>query len=97
MSGRHLWVNGWIWSKAAFGDETNTDDDEYFAAHENIFTSVCHFGQCTLDDLRRLRYEAAPEFIDFCVNSTDWSRFGLIGFTVVFQQLIASLALAQAH
>jgi ribosomal peptide maturation radical SAM protein 1 len=90
-------VGEWIWSKAAFGDEINTDDDEeYFAAHENVFAAVCHYGKCTLDDLRRVRYESAPQFIDFCVNSTDWNRFGLIGFTVVFQQLIASLALARA-
>jgi ribosomal peptide maturation radical SAM protein 1 len=89
-------VGEWIWSKAAFGDEANTDDDEYFAAYESMFRSICQYAQCTLDDLRRLRYEAAPQFIDFCVNSTDWSRFGLIGFTVVFQQLVASLALARA-
>jgi len=89
-------VGEWIWSKAAFGDEANTDDDEYFAAHESIFRPICEYAQCSLEDLRRLRYEAAPQFIDFCVNSTDWSRFGLIGFTVVFQQLISSLALARA-
>jgi len=89
-------VGEWIWSKAAFGDEANTDDEEYFAAYENIFRAVCQYSECTLEDLRRVRYEAAPQFIDFCVNSTDWSRFGLIGFTVVFQQLIASLALARA-
>jgi hypothetical protein len=72
-------VGEWIWSKAAFGDETNTDDEEYFAAYESIFKTVCQYGECTLEDLRRVRYEAAPQFIDFCVNSTDWSRFGLIG------------------
>jgi ribosomal peptide maturation radical SAM protein 1 len=89
-------VGEWIWSKAAFGDEANTDDAEYFAAHKPIFQAVCQYAQCTLDDLRRVRYETAPKFIDFCVESTDWSRFGLIGFSVVFQQLIASLAMARA-
>ena len=46
--------------------------------------------------MRQFRDEAAPHFIDFCVDCVDWSRFGLIGFTVVFQQLLSSLALARA-
>ncbi len=47
-------------------------------------------------DLRRIRDDAAPRFIDFCVDSVDWSRFGLVGFSLVFQQLLASIALARA-
>ena len=39
---------------------------------------------------------AAPAFIDWCLNSVDWSRFGVIGFSVVFQQTLASIALARA-
>lgn len=89
-------VGEWVWSKAAFGDEANTNDEEYFAAHESIFRAICQYAECTLDDLRRVRDEAAPKFIEFCVNSTDWSRFGLVGFTVVFQQLMSSVALARA-
>lgn len=89
-------VGEWIWSKAAFGYEANTDDDEYFHTYEDVFRVTCEHANCTLEDLKRLRYKEAPEFIDFCVNSTDWSRFGLVGFTVVFQQLLASLALARA-
>jgi ribosomal peptide maturation radical SAM protein 1 len=89
-------VGEWIWSKAAFGADANTKDEEYFAAYESLFEHICHTAGCTLDDIRRLRDEAAPEFIDFCLNSTDWSRFGLVGFTVVFQQLVGTLALARA-
>jgi ribosomal peptide maturation radical SAM protein 1 len=89
-------VGEWIWTKSAFGDEANSDDEEYFRAYEDVFKVTCEHAGCTLDDIKRLRYEAAPEFIDFCVNSTDWSRFGLVGFTVVFQQLFASIALARA-
>src|SRR5678809_284371 len=33
---------------------------------------------------------------DRCIKSVDWSRFGVIGFSVVFQQTIASIALAAA-
>ncbi len=89
-------VGEWIWSKVAFGDQANTKDNEYFAAYGSLFETICHTAGCTLDDIRRLRDEAAPEFINFCVESVDWNRFGLVGFTVVFQQLVGSLALARA-
>jgi len=89
-------VGEWIWSKSAFGDDANADDDGYLAAYENLFKTICHTAGCDFEDIRRLRYEGAPEFIDFCVNSVDWNRFGLVGLTVVFQQLVGSMALARA-
>jgi len=84
----------WIWTNAAFGDFAN--NDEYFEIYRGNLEAICHKAGCTLDDLRRLREEEAPRFIDFCVNSVDWSRFGVIGFSVVFQQTLASIALARA-
>ncbi len=87
-------VGEWIWTKAAFGERD--EDDEYFEAFEHNFRSICRMAGCTLDDLRRIRDDAAPRFIDFCLDSVDWGRFGLVGFSLVFQQLLASLALARA-
>ena len=36
-------VGEWIWSRAAFGDETNIDDEGYFSVHESIsaYLRVC--------------------------------------------------------
>jgi ribosomal peptide maturation radical SAM protein 1 len=87
-------VGEWLWTKAAFGDFAN--DDEYFEIYRHNLAGICQNAGCTLDDLRRLRETEAPAFIDFCINSVDWSRFGLIGFSVVFQQTLASIALAKA-
>ncbi len=89
-------VGEWVWSKAAFGEEANPDVEEYFLTHHETFSAMCASAGCTLEDLRQFRNHGAQSFIDFCVESTDWSRFGLIGFTVVYQQLLASLALARA-
>jgi ribosomal peptide maturation radical SAM protein 1 len=89
-------VGEWIWSKSAFGDQANAEDDNFFASYAGLFETICDRAGCTLEDIRRLRDVGAPEFIEFCLNAVDWSRFGLIGFTVVFQQLVASLALARA-
>jgi ribosomal peptide maturation radical SAM protein 1 len=87
-------VGEWIWTRAAFGDFA--DNEAYLDLYKPTLLSICDQAGCTIDDLRRIREEAAPLFIDFCVNSVDWSRFGLIGFSVVFQQTLASIALARA-
>jgi len=87
-------VGEWIWTRAAFGDFAK--DDGYFDIYRDNLEGICKSAGCSLDDLRRLRETTAPEFIDFCLNSVDWSRFGLIGFSVVFQQTLASIALARA-
>jgi ribosomal peptide maturation radical SAM protein 1 len=89
-------VGEWVWSKAAFGEEANPDVEEYFITHREAFAAMCKAAGCTLEDLRQFHGHGAQSFIDFCVESTDWSRFGLIGFTVVYQQMLSSLALARA-
>lgn len=89
-------VGEWVWAKTAFGDEAPSDDEEYLKANERILGGICRRGECTLDDILRVRYEGAQSFIDFCMDRIDWSRFGLIGFSVVFQQLLASISLARA-
>jgi ribosomal peptide maturation radical SAM protein 1 len=87
-------VGEWIWSKAAFGE--SADDEAYFETFAHNFDTICRMADCSLDDLRRIRDDAAPRFIDFCVEAVDWSRFGVVGFSLVFQQLLASLALSRA-
>lgn len=92
-------VGEWIWSKAAFGDQianTRQRDERYFKTYAADFLAICERAGCSIEDLIRIRDEAAPAFLDFCVEQIDWSRFGLVGFSVVFQQLLASVALARA-
>jgi ribosomal peptide maturation radical SAM protein 1 len=90
-------VGEWIWSKAAFGDSYNEKrHDEYFRLYAGDFEAIFLRAGCSQEDLLRIREEAAPEFIKFCVESIDWTRFGLVGFSIVFQQLLATLALARA-
>jgi ribosomal peptide maturation radical SAM protein 1 len=89
-------VGEWIWTKAAFGDEVEARDQEYFTAHEHLFRAICRVANCTTTRFSKIRDRDAPEFIDFCLDAVDWSRFSLIGFSIVFQQLLASIALAKA-
>ncbi len=87
-------VGEWIWARAAFGDFA--DDDGYFRIYGPSLRAICEQAGCTVDDLRRVRDEVVPAFIEFCLESIDWRRFGLIGFSVCFQQMLASVALARA-
>lgn len=87
-------VGEWIWTRAAFGDFAR--DEDYFEIYHGNLEAICRNAGCSWDDLLRLRENAAPGFIDWCLSSVDWSRFGLIGFSVVFQQTLASIALARA-
>ena len=87
-------IGEWIWTKAAFGE--HEEDPEYFEVFERNFHTICNLAGCSINDLRRLRDDAAPRFIDFCVDSIDWNRFSMVGFSLVFQQLLASVALARA-
>lgn len=87
-------VGEWIWTKAAFGDFAKNED--YFEIYRGNLESICKQAGCTVADLSEIRENKAPAFIDFCVNSVDWSRFGVIGLSVVFQQTLASIALARA-
>jgi ribosomal peptide maturation radical SAM protein 1 len=87
-------VGEWIWSKTAFGEFS--DDAAYLRHYRSNFDDLCRVAGCTLDDIVALREEAAPAFVDWAVDAIDWSAYGLVGFTIVFQQMVASLALAKA-
>jgi ribosomal peptide maturation radical SAM protein 1 len=84
----------WLWAKAAFGEFA--DDDAYLRHYALNFEQICSAAGCTLDDIIAVRDRKTFSFIDFCLNRIDWERFDLIGFSVVFQQMVASLALARA-
>lgn len=87
-------VGEWIWSKAAFGDFA--DDRAWFAKYARHLEQICARAGAPLEHLVRVREQLAREFIEDIVASSEWERFSAVGFTVVFQQMVASLALAKA-
>ncbi|MGE5341721.1 MAG: RiPP maturation radical SAM C-methyltransferase [Candidatus Omnitrophota bacterium] len=84
----------WIWSKAAFGQFN--EDKDYISYYKESLEDLCNQADCTIDDLLEIRNNKTFSFIEFCLNRIDWSRFQLIGFSVVFQQMASSIALARA-
>lgn len=90
---RSCMAGEWIWAKAAFGDFCSEQD--YLGDFEASLAVITAEAGCSLDDLLRIRNRETIAFLDFCIQRIDWQRFGLIGFSVVFQQMTASLALAR--
>lgn len=93
-------VGEWIWSKEAHGDAAVVpggfgDDDAYYERFRSNFEQIERQCGVSFDELLRIKHEKVPAFLDFCTETVDWSRFGLVGFTCVFQQNLASIALAR--
>jgi ribosomal peptide maturation radical SAM protein 1 len=87
-------VGEWIWSKAAFGDFA--DDQEYLDRYRHQLEEIAAEGGCTVGDLVRVREEATFDFVERALKDIDWPTYSMVGFSVVFQQMTASLAMAKA-
>lgn len=84
---QRLWlVSDWLFSFDAFGSETPDEDDAFLkAAPDDVDTDL----------LRKLRYEAVPEYLDKLEKTIEWHKFDVVGFSSMFQQNTSSLALAR--
>jgi ribosomal peptide maturation radical SAM protein 1 len=87
-------IGEWIWAKQAFG--ALVDDAGYIEQFSGTLDTICEHASCTVDEFLRLRDEATASFIQHWVENVDWGRFGLVGFTVLFQQQLATIAFTRA-
>jgi ribosomal peptide maturation radical SAM protein 1 len=79
----------WLFAEALHGPRPEAD-----AAYvEEVLSGIWHLGPEAVARIQRLRAAAGP-FVDHCFETIDWDRYTLVGFTSMFQQNIASLALA---
>ena len=95
----YMWLGGelpytafagdWLFAEALYGPAPEAD--ARFV--ENVLQRTWHLSDTDVERIWRLRAEVIP-FLDQCLDSVPWGDFTLIGFTSVFQQNIASLALA---
>ena len=89
----------WVFAEALWG-AGEPKDDGYFhdvvsggcAAHRK--TATGRDIEAVWGDAQRCRAEV-ERYLQGCLNDYDWSAFRIVGFTSVFQQHLASLALAK--
>lgn len=84
----------WLFARAAFGNLAPGDETSYLQAFPNELTWLTSLGK-TKEFVSELRHHLLPSFIERCLNGVDWSAYRLVGFSSLFQQNVASLALAR--
>ncbi|HUH95913.1 MAG TPA: RiPP maturation radical SAM C-methyltransferase [Anaerolineales bacterium] len=87
----------WLFAEELFGDRIPSAD-EYFAEVFDPIMETQKFPESHVSrqkgELLRIREKVGP-FLDECLAAVDWNEYAIVGFTSVFQQNVASLALAR--
>jgi ribosomal peptide maturation radical SAM protein 1 len=82
-------VGDWLFTEALYGPRPEAD-----AAYvDEILRGIWHLRPEVVERIQRLRAAVEP-FLAQCFETIDWGQYTLVGFTSMFQQNIASLALA---
>ena len=88
----HILMGEWVFGEELFGEEWAHSDRGRIAAL--LLPGKLNL-RAARDKLTFLRSMAKP-FIRKCMDMFNWSDYGVIGFTSVFNQQVASLALAHS-
>jgi ribosomal peptide maturation radical SAM protein 1 len=83
----------WIFGGEAFG-ETGTKE-AYLEKYGGGLEEICRIAGVPLERLLEVKEREVPAFLAAMIEKIDAASFDLIGFSVVFQQMSASLALAR--
>ncbi|WP_437542244.1 RiPP maturation radical SAM C-methyltransferase [Sorangium sp. So ce367] len=92
---RRSYMTGeWLFARAAFGESAPGDEESYLKAFpgEVSWVETLGKGRAYFAELRR---QILPAFIDRCLDAVDWGSYRIVGFSSLFQQNVASLALAR--
>lgn len=79
----------WVFAEALNGPRPEADASYM----DDVLQRIWQLSNPDIDRLRRLRARVEP-FLNACLTEVPWSDYAFVGFTSVFQQNIASLALA---
>ncbi len=86
-------IGEWLFSHLLFGDSPkNRDYPVHFESHLKNISRNIDRPESFLPDVKS---KMVPEFLNWAVESVDWSRFDAVGFTSTFNQNIASVTLAK--
>ncbi|MFJ2866010.1 RiPP maturation radical SAM C-methyltransferase [Kitasatospora sp. NPDC087314] len=91
---RDVLLGEWLFAPAAFR-ELAPAHARYTAHHPSEIREVCAELGCDVDFLLDLRERVLPGFVEECVRRVDWSAFDVVGFSSIFEQNCAALALAR--
>ncbi len=81
----------WLFGRAAFGPR---EDEGFLERFAPGLSGLLRSQGWSAEDLLHIRERLAPDYIDLCASVLPWDRYAVVGFTSVFQQNTASIALA---
>ncbi|MEI6623327.1 MAG: RiPP maturation radical SAM C-methyltransferase [Actinomycetes bacterium] len=91
---RMRFLGEWLFGRAAFGDAGDGEVDEYLEANHGSLSA--HDGpEPSRDELRALRQNVLPDWVESCAERIAWQDYDVVGFTSTFEQNVASFALAR--
>ncbi|MGR9343470.1 RiPP maturation radical SAM C-methyltransferase [Rhizobium leguminosarum] len=84
----------WLFAETAFGPAPPGQSDLYLdnVARDPVTRQK---DSAIREYLLYLQQVTIPEFIEGCLESVEWERFDVVGFSSVYQQNVAALALAR--
>lgn len=85
-------LGDWLFAVAAFG--LRGDEEAYRVAYPEVERTCAHLG-IAWEELCRWRREVLPAVVARWAEGVDWDQYAVIGFTSVFEQNVAALALAR--
>ncbi|HUI87213.1 MAG TPA: RiPP maturation radical SAM C-methyltransferase [Anaerolineales bacterium] len=87
----------WLFAGDLFGDRIPSAE-RYFAELLDPILATQTFPPLHIshqkEQILHIRAQVGP-FLDDCLESVDWNEYAIVGFTTVFEQNVASLALAR--
>jgi ribosomal peptide maturation radical SAM protein 1 len=88
------YIGDWLFSQEAFKQDFPDRDEAFLEDFGPVLQGLSQSVQLKPDYLLHIRREEVPKYIDRMLDSVDWGRFRIVGFTSTFQQSVASIALA---
>jgi ribosomal peptide maturation radical SAM protein 1 len=91
-SERRYLFGEWLFTLAAFGAADS--QEEYLQRFPGLL-KICKHIQISQDNIRELRNQTFPAWLDEIAQRPVWQDYDVIGFTSTFSQNVAALALAK--
>jgi ribosomal peptide maturation radical SAM protein 1 len=85
----------WLFSVAALGEDAPDPTAAFLTDMNAQQKQSLADGGITTEELRFLREEAVPQYLDRLLETIPWEQFKVVGFTSTFAQNMASFALAR--
>lgn len=87
-------LGDWLFARAAFGESAPEPRLHLEAYGPELEAFTSRFGR-GLAYLERLREQEMPLFVQECLDSVAWNDYDIVGFSSIFAQNTAALALAR--